>query len=114
MLVNILENAVQHATDMKKLALRVSKDNKKAIFEVFDDGCGIDKEALPRIFEGYFALGAELSDVGKRNAGIGLSVCSTIIKAHGSKITAENLPDGGALFRFALDISEDIDCGQQE
>ena len=46
----------------------------------------------------------------KRNAGIGLSVCATIIRAHGGEISAENRPGGGALFRFTLgkeDITDD-------
>ena len=113
-LVNILENAVQHAIDMKRLLFKVSLLNKKAVFEISDDGRGIEKEALPRIFDGYFALGEQNSDMGKRNAGIGLCVCSTIVKAHGGKITAENLPEGGALFRFSLDVMEDIAYGQQD
>ena len=43
----------------------------------------------------------------RRNTGIGLSVCSTIVKAHGGEIVAENLKKGGALFRFTLGIEED-------
>ena len=39
--------------------------------------------------------------------GIGLSVCATIIKAHGSDITATNRPEGGAAFCFALKLEED-------
>jgi K+-sensing histidine kinase KdpD len=38
--------------------------------------------------------------------GIGLSVCSTIIKAHGSRIHARNLPTGGAEFSFTLDLED--------
>jgi two-component system sensor histidine kinase KdpD len=38
--------------------------------------------------------------------GIGLSVCSTIIKAHGGEITAENRPQGGACFRFWLEMED--------
>ena len=46
------------------------------------------------------------SDSGRSNAGIGLSVCATIIKAHGGDITAENAKEGGAIFRFSLTTEE--------
>lgn len=46
------------------------------------------------------------SDCKRSNAGIGLAVCATIIKAHGGKIKAENKKNGGALFRFYLDMEE--------
>jgi len=43
----------------------------------------------------------------KKNMGIGLSVCQTIVKAHGGRITAENRPEGGAQFRFYLPLKEE-------
>jgi len=46
------------------------------------------------------------ADVARSNMGIGLSVCRTIIKAHGSELKAENRPQGGAAFRFALEMEE--------
>lgn len=101
-LVNILENAVQHAQGMTKLCLRVFVIDDKAIFEISDNGCGIEKERLGRIFVGYYDSKEQPSDKQKRNAGIGLSVCATIVKAHGGSIKAENAKDGGAVFRFSL------------
>jgi len=101
-LVNILENAVHHAKGMTILELNVSLRSGKAVFEISDDGCGIEKERLSDIFSGRSSSG----DNQKRNAGIGLSVCASIIKAHGSEIVAENRSSGGAVFRFALDTEE--------
>lgn len=105
-LVNILENAVQHARGMTFLSLNVYTENGQAVFEIADDGCGIEKDRLEKIFTGYYNSTEQPSDTGKRNAGIGLSVCATIIKAHGGKISAENRRGGGAIFRFALDTEE--------
>ena len=106
-IINILENAVHHAKNFTKLSFRVFVIDKKAIFEIADDGCGIDCEKLDRIFLGYNDKFHDTSDTQKRNAGIGLSVCATIIKAHGGSITAENAKNGGAIFRFSLSIEED-------
>ena len=105
-IVNILENAVQHARGMTALTLRVFTHGTAAIFEISDNGCGIDPKRLETLFTGYYASEHALADSQKKNAGIGLSVCATIIKAHGGRITAENLKTGGAVFRFALDTEE--------
>ncbi len=106
-LVNILENAVQHAKGMTELTLRVFILNNNAIFEIKDNGSGISAERLDKIFTGLYETKPEMVDSQKRNAGIGLSVCATIIKAHGGDIKAENLRDGGAVFRFSLDTEDD-------
>lgn len=105
-LINLLENAVQHAIDMTKLSLRVFTLENKAVFEVEDDGDGIAKERLATIFQGNYEEKEKLYDDQKHNIGIGLSVCATIIKAHGGAISAENTSSGGAKFRFSLDIEE--------
>ena len=101
-LINIFENAVRHAKGMTELKLCVYEKNEYATFEISDDGCGIDEERIDKIFSGNYAAQRESVDSEKRNAGIGLSVCASIIKAHGGKIYAENLKDGGALFGFIL------------
>lgn len=102
-IVNILENAVQHAKGMTSLTLRVFTLGKEAIFEIKDNGCGINPKQLETLLSGYYTSGSEFSDNHTENAGIGLSVCATIIKAHGGNISAENAKTGGAIFRFALD-----------
>lgn len=105
-IVNILENAVQHAGELTKLSLKVSVTGDQATFEIADDGRGIEKERLEYIFTGYSGREEASPDTQKRNAGIGLSVCATIIKAHGGTIHAENAKDGGAVFRFTLTTEE--------
>lgn len=106
-LVNILENAVQHAKGMTQLSLLVAVCGERVAFEIADDGCGLDPKRLGSIFTGYYPSSANaVADGQKRNAGIGLSVCATIVKVHGGTIHAENRKTGGALFRFVLDREE--------
>lgn len=105
-IVNILENAVQHAKGMTRLTLHVFTLDGRAIFQIEDNGCGIDPRRMETLFTGNYASEQEVADSQKKNAGIGLSVCATIIKAHGGSIKAENLQSGGAVFRFALDTEE--------
>ena len=86
-LINLLENAVLHAQGMTELSLQV------------------------------FTLGNQAadntSDSQKRNSGIGLSVCATIIRAHGGDISAVNRKSGGSCFRFTLNIEEGTEHDEQ-
>lgn len=107
-MLNMLENVVHHAKEYTRITLKVQLCEGQAVFEISDDGCGIEPEKLSRIFQGRDAgLTEAFGDTKTRNAGIGLSVCSTIIKAHGGHITAENAPEGGAVFRFSLMYEEE-------
>ena len=105
-LINLLENAVRHGKNMTRLELGVTVSGSQAIFCIADNGCGISPDRLDNLFDGYFHAGKTPADGQKRNTGIGLSVCATIIRAHGGTITAENRPEGGALFRFTLNTEE--------
>lgn len=106
-ILNLLENAVYHAEGMTALSLRVFTLGTQAVFEIADNGCGIEEGRLKRLFSGCYDVPQDTACETKRFAGIGLSVCATIIKAHGGTITAENRKNGGALFRFTLKQEED-------
>ena len=104
-LMNLLENAVFHARGMKNLWLEVKIQNNHALFTVADDGCGIAEEIRERLFSGLLDSNSP-ADTSRSNMGIGLSVCSTIIKAHGGEIHAANRPQGGAEFSFVLEMED--------
>jgi len=105
-LINILENAVFHAKGMTELSLNVKTRNNIAIFEISDNGCGIPKERLENLFSGYLDRSDIPTDGSRSNMGIGLSVCASIINAHGGAISAHNIKSGGAVFRFELEMEE--------
>ena len=104
-LMNLLENAVFHAHGMQNLWLRVTIKNDLAVFSVEDDGCGIPTERMAHLFTGLLDSEAP-ADSARSNMGIGLSVCRTIIEAHGSELKAGNRSGGGAVFCFALEMEE--------
>jgi len=96
-LINLMENAIQHGVTTSRLEIHLSRRDGSAVFEVADNGQGIAKEAFSHLFEGGFThinTGSG-SDV-RRNMGIGLSVCRTI--------EAENRALGGAIFRFTIPL----------
>lgn len=106
-LVNLLENAVIHGETTSAVRLRVFREKNKACFCVQDNGKGIAEEKLPTLFKKSFQPSGDAEKDGKRNMGLGLMVCTAIVRAHGGIIEARNLPDGGAEFSFSLPLHEE-------
>ena len=106
-ILNLMENAVLHGEYVTSIRLSVEREGGYACFSVSDDGAGIPKEKLSTLFDGTLSGETGGSFDMKKNMGIGLSVCQTIVKAHGGTITAENQPEGGAQFRFYLPLKEE-------
>ncbi len=104
-LLNILKNAGSHTRDGTITILAQITDDERYIETIIiDTGVGIEPELLPTVFE----RGVSGSENG---TGIGLSVCRTIINAHGGTISIESEPDNGTMVRFTLPIfMEDNDC----
>ena len=104
-LLNLLENAAYHGecTKIALSAARLEGQTAMAVFTVQDNGGGIAADILPNIFSP--ALRSKTAD-NRRNMGIGLSVCSSIVQAHGGTMSAENAQEGGAVFRFTLPTEE--------
>ena len=113
-LINLMENAVFHGKNTTLIDVSLSKLGKNACFLVSDNGSGIPAEYLTHIFEDTAMYRAQPSGDNTKNMGIGLSVCSTIIRSHGGTITAENMPEGGASFLFMLPIKEEYYGDQAE
>lgn len=106
-LINLLENAIIHAKGMTELKLSVVLEEGRAVFKVEDNGCGIPEEKIGKLFSGYLEKEHTPTDGTRNNMGIGLSVCSTIIKAHGGEVFAANRKNGGAMFGFSLEMEEE-------
>lgn len=100
-LINLLENAFIHSGSKAPIDLIIRSDPESIVFTVRDYGKGIAEERLPYIFEGT-QTSSENAD-GHKGIGIGLSICKTIIQAHGGRIAARNhTGTGGAEFTFTL------------
>lgn len=100
-ILNILQNAQVHAKSTKPLEITIDENDEKVFIHIRDYGVGIDEHRLESIFdgEGYRSQNARAD--GYKGMGIGLSICKTIVAAHGGKIIAVNHSDG-AEFCFSL------------
>ena len=106
-IINLLENVAFHTPPDTRARLTVSRQGKNAQFCVSDNGAGISPERLAHIFDGMFQRDREDHADAHHSMGIGLSVCNSIVKAHGGTMEARNVPGGGAEFTFRLPLEEE-------
>ncbi len=95
---NLIGNSIQH-NNTQGLLLDVvcRQEEDQVILEFGDNGRGVEPGLLQQIFEPFYT-----SDRGRKVSGLGLSICKSVITAHGGTVEAENRPEGGLLIRAAL------------
>jgi len=102
-IINLLENAIKYAGKENPITLKVRNKSSYVSFEFSDNGPGIIPERLPNIFDDISWTKNKATDTSK-GFGIGLSICKTIINAHGGNISVRNKTDRGAVFKFTLPL----------
>jgi two-component system sensor histidine kinase KdpD len=106
-LINLLDNAIKHTQENCNIFIRVYTLDHMAVFEVADNGRGIDNNIENSLFESFVTFSSKIID-GKRGMGLGLAICKAIVEAHGGTISAGKAAEGGALFTFKLPLAEEI------
>jgi two-component system phosphate regulon sensor histidine kinase PhoR len=101
-LINILDNAIKYGHERGKLIISATEtDQKEVEISVKDDGIGIPKEDLSRVFERFYRV-----DKGRSHelggTGLGLSIVKHIVHAHGGKVWVESQLGEGSTFYFTL------------
>jgi len=103
--VNLLENAARYSPPGSPLEVAAAMVGRSAEIRVRDHGPGIPAGAEERIFDKFFR-GTAVAPDGRRGVGLGLAICRAVVEAHGGRITASNMPAGGAEFRIVLPCKE--------
>lgn len=109
-IINLIENAIYHSGSNEPITVQVEEKDGKAVFTVRDRGKGVDVGRMMWIMDGYVETDRP-GDKG-RGMGIGLSLCSSIVKAHGGTMTVENALDGGAVFSFVLPMEQEKEINE--
>ena len=99
-LYNLIDNAIKHTADKTIIHVRYYHKEDSVFFEVEDNGGGINPKMIDKMFMDFFFL-MQKGDT-NRDAGLGLSICKSIVEAHGGKIEGFNNDIGGATFRFNM------------
>jgi signal transduction histidine kinase len=98
--LNLILNAVEAMSSVKKGARELSISTEKnqtgnVLVAVRDSGPGIDSEHIEQVFEAFYTTKSS-------GVGMGLSICRSIIEAHGGRLWAEANAPRGAVFQFTL------------
>jgi C4-dicarboxylate-specific signal transduction histidine kinase len=105
-ILNLVRNAIESMARLPCSAAKVltieagAEDNQNIFVLVADSGEGFDAANAERIFEPFYSTKVS-------GLGIGLSLCRTIIEAHGGRLWAWPAPEGGAVFKFTLPCAEE-------
>lgn len=102
-IVNLLENAIRHSGDKEHICLHLYRKEEWAVVEVMDRGKGLSEQVCQAVKQEK-SVPRDVTGDTTRGMGIGLSVCQSIVRAHGGFLEAENRPDGGAVVRFGLPV----------
>lgn len=102
-LENLLQNALKYTPEGGTVSLCLGQNGKEAKMAVSDTGKGIAAEELSHVFERYYY--GRHPDPGQSN-GLGLSIASEIVKAHGGRITVESKQGEGTAFSVYLPLSD--------
>jgi signal transduction histidine kinase len=101
---NLLDNAAKYSGESRKIRFRAYSDKNHVYMKVEDQGIGIQKEDLDRVFGKFFrSSDAQSSDV--KGSGIGLTLVSHIVKAHGGKVVLESEPGRGTRVTLQLPLN---------
>lgn len=98
---NLVENASAYTPEGSRIELGASADATHVRLTVADTGHGIPDAELPRIFERFYRVDkARSRDSG--GTGLGLSIVRHLVELHGGLVSAQNRPEGGAVFTITL------------
>ncbi|MHC4518854.1 MAG: sensor histidine kinase, partial [Planctomycetota bacterium] len=105
-LVNLLDNAYKYSHDDKHIALRLSTRDNHVCFAVSDNGVGIPRRALKRIFKRFYQVDRRLARRAE-GCGLGLSIAKFIVDAHNGSVSVESKPNQGCTFTVKLPAKND-------
>lgn len=101
-LMNLIENSVKYSRGCNYIDLKVSVNGQNALFSVKDYGIGLSAEIIENLFSPVDHTDVDLP----HGLGIGLSICRSVINAHGGEISGQNSAEGGAIFTFTLPLED--------
>lgn len=104
-IINIVDNAIKYTPVGSNILIRTESRGNFAAVYIEDDGPGIPDEVKPRVFDMFYSGTNKVAD-SRRSLGLGLSLCKSIITAHGGEISVTDNQPQGTIFTFTLPTGE--------
>ena len=104
-LINLVDNAIKYTAPGSHIQIATRWEDGCAVFSVSDDGPGIPDEEKENVFRMFYTGGNPIAD-SRRSLGLGLSLCKSIITAHGGEIRVLDNRPQGAVFTFTIPAGE--------
>ena len=99
--VNLLDNAVKYSPDGTTVRITAAPDDGEVVIAVSDEGQGVSREHLPRLFERFYRVDkARSRDLG--GTGLGLSIVKHVTQVHGGRVSVDSAIGRGSTFRIHL------------
>ncbi len=103
-LVNLLDNACKYSYDDKQIGLKVFRENDNVCFVVKDNGIGMTRRQMRKIFDRFYQADNSLSRRAE-GTGLGLSIVKFILDAHKAKIHVQSQIEKGSTFTVILPVA---------
>ena len=104
-IINLVDNAIKYTPVCSHIALTSKSENGMAVVSVSDNGAGISDEEKEKVFQMFYTGSTSVAD-SRRSLGLGLSLCKSIVDAHGGEITVSDNQPSGTIFTFTIPTGE--------
>ncbi len=104
-IINLVDNAIKYTPDGSDIKISAKKDKDIVYVSIADNGDGIPDDKKQEVFKMFYTGENKVADC-RRSLGLGLSLCESIVNAHGGEITLTDNQPTGSIFTFTLKASE--------
>lgn len=106
-IINIVNNAIKYTPEGSQICLSAKREKRMVRIEIADNGSGISDAVKRRLFDMFYTANAGGAGAdSRRGLGLGLSLCKSIVEAHGGSIIVRDNQPHGAVFSFTLPLEE--------
>jgi len=105
-LLNLISNAMKYSGESRDIELKLFKEDNQVVFQVVDQGVGIDPQEQKRIFEKFYRVSTPENDR-TAGTGLGLSLVAHIVEAHNGHLDVESTKGKGSVFSIYLPLKKD-------
>ena len=104
-MINLVDNAIKYTPAGSHITINTKQNEQHTEISVADNGAGIPDNEKEKVFHMFYSGSNPIADC-RRSLGLGLSLCKSIITAHGGEITVSDNTPTGAVFTFTIPSGE--------